>query len=119
MDCQHGILMDTLNELRLAVVRGAGREELSKLLDQWIELTRMHFQSEEQLMAQTEFPGLEYHRGQHQCLMAQVLQAGHRLQYGDGLQMSTFMPFLRDWFMEHIEGVDQLYGAWLNERGIH
>jgi hemerythrin len=98
MDDQHGILMDAMNELRLAVVRGAGREQTSELLDRLIELTRMHFQSEEQLMAQTSYPDLEHH--------------------GDGVQMSTLMAYLRDWFMEHIEGLDQEYGPWLNERGI-
>jgi len=118
MDDQHGILMDAMNELRLAVVRGAGREQTSELLDRLIELTRMHFQSEEQLMAQTSYPDLEHHRGQHQCLMAQMMQSAHRLQYGDGVQMSTLMAYLRDWFMEHIEGLDQEYGPWLNERGI-
>ena len=118
MDSQHGILMDAMNELRLAVVRGAGRERLSELLDQLIEFTRMHFQSEEQLMAESGFPGLEDHRGQHQCLMAQILQSAHRLQYGEGMEMSALMVFLRDWFLEHIEGVDKQYGPWLNERGF-
>jgi len=118
MDSQHGILMDAMNELRLAVVRGAGRERLSELLDQLIEFTRMHFQSEEQLMAESGFPGLEDHRGQHQCLMAQILQSAHRLQYGEGMEMSALMVFLRDWFLEHIEGVDKQYGPWLNERGV-
>ena len=39
MDDQHGILMDTTNELRLAVVHGAGREQISELLDRMIEFT--------------------------------------------------------------------------------
>lgn len=118
MDCQHGILMDAMNELRLAVIRGAGRETLSQHLDQLIEFTRMHFQSEEQLMAQTGYPGLDDHRGKHQRLMAQVLQAAHRLQYGEGVEMNTLLCFLRSWFLEHIEGPDQQYGPWLNARGI-
>ena len=47
MDDQHGILMDIMNELRQALVRGSGREQLSELLDRLIEFTRMHFWSEE------------------------------------------------------------------------
>ena len=31
MDDQHAILMDELNELRLAVVRGSGREQVASL----------------------------------------------------------------------------------------
>ena len=41
MDDQHGILMDTLNELRLTVVRGMGREQVNEVLDRLIEFTRM------------------------------------------------------------------------------
>jgi hemerythrin-like metal-binding protein len=118
MDDQHGILMDAMNELRLAVVRGAGREQLSELLDQLIEFARMHFASEEQLMAQSCFPGLEQHRAAHQSMMAQALQQAHRLQYGERLNMSRLTDFLRSIFLEHIEGIDQQYGPWLNERGI-
>lgn len=118
MDDQHGILMDAMNDLRVAVVRGAGREVLSELLDRLIEFTRMHFQSEEQLMALAGYPGLEDHRARHHSLMAQALQSAHRLQYGEGIEMSALMCFLRDWFLEHIEGPDQEYGPWLNERGI-
>ena len=65
MDDQHGILMDTMNELRQTVVRGRGREEICALLDRLIEFTRMHFWSEEQLMEQTAFPGLADHRARH------------------------------------------------------
>lgn len=118
MDDQHGILMDAMNELRLAVVRGAGREQLSELLDRLIEFTRMHFQSEEQLMVQAGYDGLEDHRAQHQHLMAQILHAAHRLQYGEGVEMSALMGFLHDWFLDHIELLDQQYGPWLNGQGI-
>jgi len=56
MDDQHGILMDTMNELRLAVVRGECREQISEVLDRLIEFTRMHFSSEEQLLERYIFP---------------------------------------------------------------
>ena len=118
MDDQHGILMDAMNELRLAVMRGAGREQLCELLDRLIEFTRMHFSSEEQLMAQSGFPGLEQHRTAHRTLMAQVLRQAHRLQYGERPDLSLLMSFLRESFLEHIEGADREYGPWLNGHGI-
>jgi hemerythrin len=118
MDDQHGILMDAMNELRLALVRGAGREEVSEILDRLIEFTRMHFWSEEQLLVQTGFPGLSEHRAEHQTMLAQMLRSAHRVQYGEGVEMRPFLNFLRDWFIEHIEGMDHEYGVWFNERGV-
>ncbi len=119
MDDQHGILMDTQNELRLAMVRGCGREQVSELLDQLIEFTRMHFWSEERLMEQTGFLGLAEHRAEHHRLLAQILHSAHRLQHGEAVQTSDFLCFLHDWFISHVEGMDQEYGPWLNEHGVH
>ncbi len=119
MDDQHGILMDAMNELRLAVVRGGGREQVSQLLDQLIEFTRMHFASEEHLMEQTEFAGLAEHRAEHHRLLAQGLQLAHRLQYGEGVDLSGLLCFLRTSYTEHVADLDQLYGEWLNAHGIY
>jgi hemerythrin len=118
MDDQHGILMDSMNELRQALDRGCGREQASELLDRLIEFTRMHFWSEEQLMEQTGFPGLAAHRAEHHTILAQFLQSAHRIQYGAAGDLRPVLGILGDWFTQHIEGQDQEYGPWLNERGV-
>jgi len=118
MDDQHGIIMDTTNELRLAVVRGLGREQVSEVLDRLIEFTRMHFYSEEKLMKQYLFPSLEEHCAEHQRILAQILQSSHRVQHGEQMQMRPLLCFLQDSFTEHIESMDREYGPWLNEHGV-
>jgi hemerythrin len=118
MDDQHGILMDTMNELRLAVVRGACQEQVSEVLDRLIEFTRMHFSSEEQLLGQYLFPGLATHRTEHQRILAQILHSSHRVQHGEPMQMRPLLCFLRECYAGHFEGMDQEYGLWLNERGV-
>ncbi len=118
MDDQHGILMDAINELRQALVHGSGRERMSELLDQLIEFTRMHFATEEQLMAQTGFAGLEEHRAEHHRMLAEILQAAHRLQYGEALPLRPLLCELHHGFLNHIESTDQGYGPWLREHGV-
>jgi hemerythrin-like metal-binding protein len=119
MDDHHGILMDTINELRLALVRGCGREKACALLDQLIEFMRMHFYSEEQLMEQTGFAELGKHRAEHHRMLAGILQAAHRLQYGEAFELSPLLCELHDGFLQHIDGMDQAYGPWLNRRGVN
>jgi len=118
MDDQHGILMDTMNDLRLALVHGSGREQVSEHLSQLIEFTRLHFSSEERLLEQHGFPGIAEHRNAHQRLLGQIEEAAHRARNSDDVHLQPLLSFLRDWYLEHIEEQDQKYGAWLNERGI-
>jgi len=118
MDDQHGILMDTMNELRLALMRGSGREQVSELLDRLLEFTAMHFFSEEQLMERNDFPGLEEHRAEHQRLLSLLTESAHRVQHGEGAPLRAMLCQLRDGFIEHIASLDKLYGPWLNERGV-
>ena len=118
MDDQHGILMDTVNDLRLALVRGSGREQISEVLDRLIEFTRMHFWSEEQLMEQCGFPGLAEHRAQHHSMLAQMLYLAHRVEHCEGVQMRPILCTLREGFLDHMDEMDRKYGPWLNERGV-
>ncbi|MFY9853940.1 MAG: bacteriohemerythrin [Terracidiphilus sp.] len=118
MDDQHGILMDTMVELRQAVVHGEAREQISEVLERLIEFTRMHFSSEEQLLEQYEFPGIAVHRAAHQRILFQILQSSHRVQHGEQIQMRSLLSTLRESYTEHIEYMDQEYGPWLNERGV-
>ena len=118
MDDQHGILMDTMNELRLALVHGRGRDQVSQLLDRLVEFTRMHFWSEEQLMEQSAFPGLGDHRSEHERLLGLLREGVHRVQHGEGVPMRALLCALRDGYIAHIEGPDQQYGPWLNGCGV-
>jgi hemerythrin-like metal-binding protein len=118
MDDQHGILMDAINALRLALVRGAGEEKISELLDEFVEFTRMHFWSEEQLMERTGFAGLEEHRVEHHRMLADILQSAHWLQYGKDVQLRPLLCKLHRRFMDHVETMDQKYAPWLHEQGV-
>jgi hemerythrin-like metal-binding protein len=118
MDDQHGILMDTLNELRLVALRGHNREEVSQLLKQLIDFTRMHFASEEQLMEQFDYPGLVEHRAEHHRLLLQIQESANKLLHSESMHMRPLLGFLNDCYQEHIDGADKEYGPWLNTRGV-
>jgi hemerythrin len=118
MDDQHGILMDTLNELRREVAAECDREQEIELLGRLIDFTRMHFVSEEQLMEESRFAGLAEHRAEHQNMLARMLYAAQRVRRGEALDMRVLLRTLREGYIEHVEGLDQEYGPWLNEKGI-
>jgi hemerythrin len=119
MDDQHGILMDTLNDLRLKLVQGAEHKDTCEQLDRLIEFTQQHFHCEEQLLEQQGFPGLAEHRAAHQLLLTQIQITLDRTRHNGNLELQPLLHFLRSWFLEHIEVLDQEYGPWLNARGVY
>lgn len=119
MDDQHGVLLDTLNELRIALIRGASQEEISMELARLLDFTCQHFSCEEQLMEQNHYPEYAAHRLAHEHLMAEIQSAVQKVQHYERLEMRELITFLRRWLIHHIEKVDEKYGKWLNERGVH
>jgi hemerythrin-like metal-binding protein len=119
MDDQHGILMDTMNELRLTLVRGSGHQQIDAQLEQLIEFTRKHFECEEHLLEQHAFPGLQEHRAAHERLLGQIHETVSHAEQRDELEIQPLLFFLRTWYLEHIEHLDRQYGPWLNSRGVY
>ena len=119
MDDQHGILMDTLNELRRMIVRGSDRRDISLQLERLIEFTQMHFQSEEQLLEQHRFPGAAEHRDSHHALLSRLYSALEHVNREEPIHFSSVLEFLPAWYQEHVEQIDQPYGHWLNEHGVY
>ncbi len=119
MDDQHGILMDTLNELRVMLLHGGDRQCISQQLEHLIEFTQMHFQSEEQLLQREGFPGFEEHRAAHLHLLARLSSALEQVNHDESLHFPSLLAFLPSWYIEHVEQLDQLYGVWLNDHGVY
>jgi hemerythrin len=119
MDDQHGILMDTLNELRVQLLRGGDRTKISDQLGRLVEFTEMHFDCEESLLDRYEFPGAEAHRVEHRRLLHEIRQAVEHAEHGHATDLQPLLTFLRSWYMEHVEGLDRQYGDWLNQHGIY
>jgi hemerythrin-like metal-binding protein len=118
LDQQHGILLDTLNELGVAIASGAHATVLSEIVARLIDFTRRHFETEEILMERFEYPESEEHISEHKRMLAQIADAARAMQHGEPLHLRTLTGFLRKWFVSHIEGADHEYGEWLNRQGI-
>lgn len=118
LDQQHGVLLDSVNELGVAIANGAHKEELHELLERLLDFTRRHFDTEEILMERYEYPEREEHTKEHQHLMAQIEDSARAMLHGEPTHLRALTGFLRRWFTAHCEGSDHEYGEWLNRQGI-
>jgi hemerythrin-like metal-binding protein len=119
MDDQHGILIDTLNELRQQLTCGNGAAKLSLPMARLVEFADMHFGCEESLLRRHGFPGLKAHCEAHQSLLDQIRHAVGTAERGSEAEFLRVLTFLRGQFRDHVETFDRQYAEWLNERGLY
>jgi hemerythrin len=114
-DNDHKKLLQLINDLHLAMLKGKGKETLSQIFGELKAYTLSHFAAEEKQMTQVDFPGLESHRQHHQDLVDQLDKLISDFN-SDKREVSidTF-KLLKDWLFNHIQVVDKKYTPWLKK----
>lgn len=118
IDDQHGVLLDALNELRLALLKGAEGQTVGSLLTRVAKLMRLHVESEDKLLAQHGFPGLAAHRAEHQRLLGRLKQYEIRYEQRNADSVYELVEYLRKWFTAHTGASGREYGPWLQENRL-
>ncbi len=118
LDNQHTVLVETLNDLHAAMMKGQARTVAGQLLHKLVDYTRDHFATEEAMMEAANYPALATHRLKHRELTKQVEEFVARFEKGDITLSVQLLNFLSEWLTTHIQGEDQKYGPCLNERGV-
>jgi hemerythrin len=118
IDDQHGVLLDALNELRVALLHGEEARTLRSMISRVNELTKMHIESEDRLLEQSGFPGLEGHRAEHAKLLARLALFDNRFEQRQTASAFELVEYLRKWFTTHTGVSGQKYGPWLQQCGV-
>jgi len=77
-----------------------------------------HFSDEERIMLENHYPGFFEHKRSHDQLVARVRDFQREVEAGTATVSLSLMNFLKEWLMQHIQGVDRKYGPYLNGKGI-
>ncbi len=117
LDDEHRKLIDEINRLYEAVRDKRGETVLGDILAMLESYTVDHFQHEEKLMKEYDFPGLADHKKVHQELIDAIQDLKNRFTAGTEELARELLKFLRVWVLEHIIDVDKKYGSFLESRG--
>jgi hemerythrin len=117
LDKEHQQLVAQINSLFEAIREKRGEDALKDILAMLEDYTENHFQHEEKLLAEYNFPGLAEHQEVHQALRDDVQALKERYHQGSEGLAQELLKFLRVWVLEHIVNVDKKYGAFLESRG--
>jgi hemerythrin len=107
IDNQHKILFNLLNDLHDAMTEGKGRQMVGDTLKGLFEYTKTHFIYEEQLMKKISSPKYAYHKSQHDQFVLKVMQLSKDFQEGKATITIEITSFVKDWLVNHIQGVDR------------
>ena len=111
IDREHRVLIEVLRVLSTGYCDRDLVDTQIKMLERYVF---DHFEHEERLLRQGDYPRLSQHQGLHQQFRAKV--ARMRAAWADSdhpdLQAEIAADLFR-WLIEHIQGADRAYVPWL------
>jgi len=120
IDEQHKMLIQRLNDLSKAIEMNQSVGEIVRVLGFLIEYTSFHFSTEEKHMKENNYPGLNYHKTQHEefettlnHLTEDFEEEGATKALADSINV-----FLTNWLVKHFQKVDIEFGKSLIEKGL-
>jgi hemerythrin len=112
-DIQHQELFNRVNALNDAVGEG-NRSNVGDCLDKLIDYVVEHFQTEERLMEQRGYSGLEDHRREHDNLVTTCIDLQGKFHANEADIEEGTMSFIKNWLDHHIPVIDRSYGPALS-----
>ena len=118
IDAQHKDLVDRLNSITAMGTKAVSKEETQKTLDLLGEYVVKHFNDEEAIQKQNNYPKYEWHKGQHQLfigefkkLNSEFAKNGHSPKFTLDMNNSII-----NWIVRHIKSADVELGKFLKNK---
>ncbi len=118
IDKEHKQLVKYINSLHKAMKQGSSTTESGKILNELINYTSNHFQTEEKFFKRYDYPQYSAHKALHDKLVAEVLDFQKQFKSGNAVLSADLMEFLKKWLVEHIQKTDMKYVPFFKENGV-
>ena len=115
IDAQHKTLFDAVNKLADSFKDGTSKSAVKESLDFLVKYTVDHFQTEEQVMKDMNYPKLTSHIAEHLQLVANAQDLQRKVADGKPVTMEV-SRFLADWLKHHINDFDMRMVRFKKER---
>ena len=118
IDAQPQNLARLVNELNAAVELDMEFKVLRKKLSELIANTRIHFDTEEELMRLNGYPHYSEHKVEHDALISYLEDTESRMLMGKKFNFHLNFNISCDCFISHMNESDKKLGMFLNSRDI-
>ena len=111
LDDEHKRIISMINELYVVLDSASELGALKEVMDRLMEYTTTHLRHEEQVMQECGYPELPAHRALHDRLRRNAPQLRENT---DLVTARDMLRYLKDWWLEHIQGEDKKYTPFLS-----
>ena len=120
MDAMNDVHRDELEIVNnvSAAIAANDLEKITQLCEQWLEHTKAHFNRENSMMEQYDFPAYHCHHGEH----IEALQGLESVisDWNDKRNLDALSVYVRDvwpkWYITHISTMDTVTSAFIKSR---
>lgn len=119
IDNQHRELFRLINEVHKIMMGKYNKTEAYKVVKQLHAYTGYHFSSEESVLREYGYPGLDDHINGHRTFKSRIKNELENVRLEDNYPLAPLQSFLVDWIVKHIEGEDRDYARFFRESAIN
>lgn len=116
IDEQHQSLFNLINTLHEAMVQGHGHDVLLNTINELVIYVKEHFETEEKIMQEYQYPNLKEHQEIHQKLTQEVFIFKEKMEKKEPFLTVELSRFLTEWLIHHIKGEDLKMIGYLKEK---
>ncbi len=112
IDFEHRLFLNLVADFQASRLSNAPLEKLNRILQEVLRYAEFHFQSEENLMIDCNYPDIDQHKLSHMHLINKFVMKTH------GMELGKYSPkevedFLVDWLVSHIKNEDRKISEYL------
>lgn len=113
IDGEHQRLIGLINQLYSSMLEGIRPADLRRTFEELVAYTQYHFQHEERLLEEHQYPDRDRHKEEHRRLIHRVQELDASFQQEQDALSVDVMDFLKTWLTDHILRSDLSYSPHL------
>ncbi len=102
-----------INQLQTASHYSTDDGMVDEILNELVDYTKYHFNREENMLQEHNYPEFGVHKQQHEAMIAQVSTFIDEYRVHNSRTIDDVVQYLKSWLINHINGCDQEYAAYL------
>ena len=110
LDAEHKQIIEYVNELYTAMNSPSDSAAKKRVLERLVQYTQTHFDHEEKIMQDVDYPDLAAHKALHDDMRRQTIELRTHLTL---VTARDVLVFLKDWWLGHIQGEDKKYASYV------